>query len=127
MFYDGADRCVCKPWLGTPAWLASSPVKKLKVLKFGEITNRKDDMDKQSDLINYFVETMPNLEEVVLYYDTPFDSDLEIVSNEFQQLEKVASTKCKIQVISDNISFSTTVYSTQATSGLVFFKNRFPV
>ncbi|XP_056846936.1 F-box/LRR-repeat protein At3g59190-like [Raphanus sativus] len=126
-FVTGADRCVCKPWLGTPSWLSSSPVKKLKVLKFGEITNRKDDMDKQTDLINYFVETMPNLEEVVLYYDTPFDSDLEIVSNEFQQLEKVASTKCKIQVISDNISISTTVYSTQATSRLAFFKNRFPV
>lgn len=128
-FVTGADRCVCKPWLGTPSWLSSSPVKKLKVLKFGEITNYKDDMDKQSDLINYFVETMPNLEEVVLYYDTPFDSDLEIVSNGFQQLEKVASTKCKIQVVSDSISFTTTVHSSSSssTSGLVFFKNTFPV
>ncbi|KAG2324753.1 hypothetical protein Bca4012_039267 [Brassica carinata] len=127
-FVTGADRCVCKPWDGIPVWLSSSPVKKLKVLKFGEITNHKDDMDKQTDLINYFVETMPNLEEVVLYYDTPFDSDLEIVSNGFQQLEKVASTKCKIQVISDNISFSTTVHSSSSsTSGLVFSKNTFPV
>nr|VDD62300.1 unnamed protein product [Brassica oleracea] len=126
-FVKGADRCVCKPWLGTPSWLSSSPVKKLKVLKFGEITTYKDDMDKQSDLINHFVETMPNLEEVVLYYDTPFDSDLEVVSNGFQQLEKVASTRCKIQVVSDNISFSTTVHSTSATSGLVFFKNTFPI
>ncbi|CAN7128704.1 unnamed protein product [Brassica rapa subsp. narinosa] len=127
-FVTGADRCVCKPWLGTPSWLSSSPVKKLKVLKFGEITNYKDDMDKQSDLINYFVETMPNLEEVVLYYDTPFDSDLEIVSNGFQQLEKVVSTKCKIQVVSDSISFTTTVHSSSSssTSGLVFFKNTFP-
>nr|VDC99579.1 unnamed protein product [Brassica rapa] len=127
-FVTGADRCVCKPWLGTPSWLSSSPVKKLKVLKFGEITNYKDDMDKQSDLINHFVQTMPNLEEVVLYYDTPFDSDLEIVSNGFQQLEKVASTKCKIQVVSDNISFSTTVHSSSSssTSGLAFFKNTFP-
>lgn len=128
-FVTGADRCVCKPWLGTPSWLSSSPVKKLKVLKFGEITNYKDDMDKQSDLINHFVQTMPNLEEVVLYYDTPFDSDLEIVSNGFQQLEKVASTRCKIQVVSDNISFTATVHSSSSssTSGLVFFKNTFPV
>ncbi|KAH0918943.1 hypothetical protein HID58_026603 [Brassica napus] len=128
-FVTGADRCVCKPWLGTPSWLSSSPVKKLKVLKFGEITNYKDDMDKQLDLINHFVQTMPNLEEVVLYYDTPFDSDLEIVSNGFQQLEKVASTRCKIQVVSDSISFTTTVHSSSSssTSGLVFFKNTFPL
>ncbi|KAF8085191.1 hypothetical protein N665_0676s0005 [Sinapis alba] len=126
-FVTGADRCICKPWEGIPIWLSSSPVKKLKVLKFGEITNYKDDMDKQTDLINYFVESMPNLEQVVLYYDTPFDSDLEIVSNGFQMLEKVGSTKCKIQVVSDNISFSSTVYSSPATSGLVFFKNTFPV
>ncbi|XP_024012971.1 F-box/LRR-repeat protein At3g59210-like [Eutrema salsugineum] len=123
-----ADRCVCKPWYGTPSWLSSSPVKMLKVLKFGEITNYKDDMDKQMDLIKYFVETMPNLEQVILYYDTPIDFDLRIVSTQFQMLEKVASTKCKIQVISDNISFSTNVHSSSSTrSGLVFFKNTFPV
>lgn len=126
-FETGADRCVCKPWHGTPIWLSSSPVKILKVLKFGEITNYKDDMDKQTDLIRYFVETMPNLEQVILYYDTPLDGDLSIVSTGFQMLEKVASTKCKIQVISDDISFSSTVHSSSSTNGLVFFKNTFPV
>ncbi|KAG2260770.1 hypothetical protein Bca52824_080064 [Brassica carinata] len=124
---DDEDRCVCKPWEGTPIWLSSSPVKKLKVLKFGEISSNIDDMDKQMDLINYFVETMPNLEEVVLYCVTPFDGYVEIVSKGFQKLEKVASTKCKIRVISDEISFSSTVYSTSPRAGLVFFKNSFPV
>ncbi|CAH2063579.1 unnamed protein product [Thlaspi arvense] len=126
-FEPGADRCVCKPWYGTPLWLSSSPVKMLKVLKFGEITNYRNDMDKQTELIKHFVETMPNLEQVILYYDTPFDSDLSSVSTAFQMLEKVASTKCEIQVISDNISFSTTVHSSSSTSGLAFFKNTFPV
>ncbi|KAF2588124.1 hypothetical protein F2Q70_00041129 [Brassica cretica] len=126
--WDGdGDRCKCNPWEGTPIWLSSSPVKKLKVLRFGEICSHFSDMDKQMDLIKYFVETMPNLEEVMLYYDSPTDGDLEIVSRGFQKLEKVASTKCKIQVIFDEISFSSTVYSTSSTVGLVFFKNTFLV
>ncbi|WZZ82228.1 hypothetical protein YC2023_102800 [Brassica napus] len=63
----------------------------------------------------------------MLYYDSPTNGDLEIVSRGFQKLEKVASTKCKIQVIFDEISFSSTVYSTSSTVGLVFFKNTFLV
>ncbi|KAG7566481.1 FBD domain [Arabidopsis suecica] len=126
-FSDQGDTCQCKPWYGTPVWLSSSPVKILKVLKFGEITNYKDDMERQTDLIKHFLESMPNLEQVILYYDTPFDEDLKIVSTELQMLEKVASTKCKIQVISDNISYSSTVYSSSSTSGLNFFKDTFPV
>ncbi|CAH2063577.1 unnamed protein product [Thlaspi arvense] len=42
------------------------------------------------------------LEQVILHYDTPFDDDVSTVSTALQMLEKVASTKCKIQVISDN-------------------------
>ncbi|KAL1189742.1 F-box/LRR-repeat protein [Cardamine amara subsp. amara] len=126
-FSDQGDTCQCKPWYGTPVWLSSSPVKILKVLKFGEITNYKDDMDRQTDLIKHFLETMPNLEQVILYYDTTFDDDLKIVSTQLQMLKKVASTKCKIQVISDNISYSSTVHSSSSTSGLVFFNNTFPV
>ncbi|VVB06231.1 unnamed protein product [Arabis nemorensis] len=58
---------------------------------------------------------MPNLEQVMLYRDTPFDDDLSIQSTELQMLENVASPKCKIQVISDNISFSSTVHSYYTT------------
>jgi len=53
--------CVCKPWEGTPICLSSSPVKILKVLKFGEVCSYKDDMDRQTEVIKYFLETMPNL------------------------------------------------------------------
>ncbi|XP_010512152.1 PREDICTED: F-box/LRR-repeat protein At3g59190-like [Camelina sativa] len=126
-FGDQGDTCQCKPWYGTPLWLSSSPVKILKVLKFGEISNYKDDMERQTDLIKHFLEAMPNLEQVILYYDTPFDDDLKIVSTDLQMLKKVASTKCEIQVISDNISYSFTVHSSSSPSGLVFFKNTFPV
>lgn len=84
-------------------------------------------MERQTDLIEHFLESMPNLEQVILYYDTTFDDDLKIVSTQLQMLEKVASTKCKIQVISDNISYSFTVYSSSLTCGLNFFKDTFPV
>ncbi|ESQ44164.1 hypothetical protein EUTSA_v10005952mg [Eutrema salsugineum] len=114
--YNGC--CICKPWEGTPICISSSPVKMLE-----------DDFEKQTEMIKYFLETMPNLEQVILYYDTPFDVDLKIVSTQFQMLEKVASPKCNIQVISDNISFSTIVHSSSSrrSGGLVFFKNTFPV
>ncbi|KFK35153.1 hypothetical protein AALP_AA5G245400 [Arabis alpina] len=124
---ENGKRCVCKPWKGTPIGLSSSPVKTLKVFEFGEICSYNDDMDKQSEVIKYFLETMPNLEQVTLYWDTSFDDDLSIQLTEFQMLEKVASPKCKIQIISDNISYSTTVHSSPSSNGLVFFSNRFPV
>jgi len=126
-FEEDADMCMCKPWEATPICLSSSSVKILEVLKFGEVTSYKDDMDRQTEVIKFFLETMPNLEQVILYYDTPFDDDLSILSTELQMLEKVASPKCKIQVISDNISYSSTVHSSSSTSGLVFLNNTFPV
>lgn len=67
---DHEDSCVCKPWEGTPTCLSSCPVKMLKVLKFGEMFSNKDDIDRQLEVIKYFLETMPNLEHVILYYDT---------------------------------------------------------
>ncbi|CAA7016706.1 unnamed protein product [Microthlaspi erraticum] len=119
------DICMCKPWEGTPICLTSSPVKVLKVLKFGEITNFID-FEKQLLMIKYFLETMPNLEQVILYYDTPFDDDMSLVSTALYMLEKVASTKCKIQVVSDSTSY---VHSASAlfTTGLAFIKTTFPV
>ncbi|KAH0887789.1 hypothetical protein HID58_050218 [Brassica napus] len=35
-----------------------------------------DELKKQTDLITYLVETMPNLEQVVLYYNSPIDDYL---------------------------------------------------
>lgn len=72
------------------------------------------------DMIKYFVEAMPNLEEVVLYCDTRGEDDLKIVvSTAFQMLEKVASTKCNIRVVSDKTTLSSTVYSTSSTAGRI--------
>lgn len=102
-------------------------MKLLKVLKFGEISSYKDDMDRQTEMIKYLLKTMPKLEQMILYYDTPYDEDLIIVSGGLQLLERIASPKCKIKVISDNISFSSNVHSSLTTSGLVFLKNTFPV
>ncbi|EFH50756.1 hypothetical protein ARALYDRAFT_911049 [Arabidopsis lyrata subsp. lyrata] len=59
-------------------------------------------MDKHTEVIKYFLEIMLNLEQAILYDDTPFDDDLSIISTELQMHENVASPKCKIQVISDN-------------------------
>ncbi|KFK22644.1 hypothetical protein AALP_AAs42053U000100, partial [Arabis alpina] len=96
----------CKPWEVTRTCLSSSPVKMLKVLKFGEIYNLEegDVMDKQKEVIKYLLETMPNLEQVMIYYDTSIDDDPSILSTEIQKLEEVALSKCKIQVLPDNIS-----------------------
>ncbi|XP_033136024.1 F-box/LRR-repeat protein At3g59210 [Brassica rapa] len=109
------------PWEDTSAWLSSSPVKKLKVLKFEAVSCDIDDMDRQIYIIKHFVETMPNLEEVVLYYVTRGDDDdPRIVSTAFQMFEKLASTKCKIRVVSDKITLSSTIVcSTSATTGLL--------
>ena len=39
---------------------------------------------------------MPNLEQMILYYDTPYDDDVLAVSKQLQMLPRVASAKCKI-------------------------------
>lgn len=95
--------CVCLPWEGTPICLSSSPVKILKILKFGEVSVYSDDMDKQMEVIKYLLGTMPNLEQVILDYGR-IDGDVMEVSTQLQMLHQVASPKCKIQVISDNIT-----------------------
>ncbi|XP_010513719.2 PREDICTED: F-box/LRR-repeat protein At3g59190-like [Camelina sativa] len=119
--------CVGTPWEGTPTCFSSSPVKMLKVLKFGEMFSYEDDIERQLEVIKYFLETMPNLEEVILHYNTPYDEDVSMVSGVLQLLGNLASPKCKIQVISDNISFSSTLHSSSSTSGLFFLRNTFPV
>ncbi|KAL9840694.1 putative FBD domain-containing protein [Arabidopsis thaliana] len=63
-------------------------------------------MKKQIEQVKHFQETMPNLEQMILYYDTSYDDDVLDVSMQLQMLHRVASAKCKIQVISDNLSLS---------------------
>ncbi|KAJ0246660.1 F-box/LRR-repeat protein [Hirschfeldia incana] len=104
------DMCLCKSWEeeDIPTCLSSSPVKVLKILKFGEIFGYEDIVE-QIKQVQHFLETMPNLEQLVLYYDTSFDKDVNEVSAQLQSHPRVASPKCKISVISDNLCLSSTV------------------
>lgn len=121
---DGCgDMCLCKPGEeGVPSCLSSSPVKVLKILEIGKNGDFYDDIEIGQ--IKYFLETMPNLEQMILYYNTPFDEDVIEVSSQLERLvSKVASSKCIVQVISDNLSLS----STLSANGLLFFRSPFPV
>ncbi|EFH60079.1 predicted protein [Arabidopsis lyrata subsp. lyrata] len=72
----------------------------VKVWKFGEKSyNYNKDMKKQLEQVKHFLETMPNLEQMILYYDTPSDDDVLEVSKQLQMLTRVASAKCKIQAL----------------------------
>ncbi|XP_019096509.1 PREDICTED: putative F-box/LRR-repeat protein At5g41840 [Camelina sativa] len=94
------DGCLCKydnDWgvkMDVRTCLSSSPVKVLKILKFGKTfddddVDRADDDDDDQDAgscdevgdvaeeqiehVKHFLETMPDLEQVILYYNTPND------------------------------------------------------
>ncbi|XP_018490648.1 F-box/LRR-repeat protein At3g59250 [Raphanus sativus] len=104
------DKCLCNLWMAyISTCLSSSPVKVLKILKFGEIFGDDEDIVEQIKQVQHFLETMPNLEQLVLYYETSFDEDVNEVSAQLQWHPKVASPKCKITVISDNHCLSSTV------------------
>ncbi|CAL9242138.1 unnamed protein product [Arabidopsis halleri] len=85
------DGCLCKSSGESPTCLSSSPVKVLKILKFGEIC---DDKEMQMELVEHFLETMPKLEQMILYYDTPLDEDVIEVSKQLEMLPRVASANC---------------------------------
>ncbi|XP_024012967.1 putative F-box/FBD/LRR-repeat protein At3g59240 isoform X1 [Eutrema salsugineum] len=99
---DVVDGCLCKPSENIPSCLSSSPVKVVKILKFGDISFYCDDTEKQMKLVKYFLEIMPNLERMILCYNTRIDEDLK------SQLERLvsrgASLKCSVQLICDNLS-----------------------
>ncbi|KAL1208126.1 putative F-box/LRR-repeat protein [Cardamine amara subsp. amara] len=69
--------------------LSSSLVKVLKIFISDE------EIEKQIDKVKHFLETMPHLEQLVLYYDSSFDGDVK-VSSQLQMLTRVTSTKCKV-------------------------------
>ncbi|KAL9294374.1 putative F-box/LRR-repeat protein [Arabidopsis thaliana] len=91
---EDVDGCLCKSSRGIPSCLSSSPVQFLTIWKFGEICDDYDDMEKQIELVMYFLETMPNLEEMKLFYDTQIDED---VISKLQML--VTSSKCTVYII----------------------------
>ncbi|CAH8256561.1 unnamed protein product [Arabidopsis lyrata] len=108
------DMCLCKPWEEeedeeeeeeeVPTCLPLCPVKVLKILDFGEIYD--DEIEKKIDQVKHFLETMPYVEQLILHYNTPIDEDVIEVYQQLQRHPKVASSKCKLQLISDNLSLS---------------------
>ncbi|XP_010512155.1 PREDICTED: F-box/LRR-repeat protein At3g59210 [Camelina sativa] len=79
------DVCLCQGLENSPSCLSSSPVKLLKILKFGEINNG-DDMEKEIEQIEDFLEKMPNLELLIIYYNTSIENDLVEVSRKLQMV-----------------------------------------
>ncbi|CAA0392739.1 unnamed protein product [Arabidopsis thaliana] len=96
------------------ACLSSSPVKVIKILNFGELCGFCEFCDVEEDVagqikqVKQFLETMPDLEKVILYYNTPEDEDVMKVFKKLKKLPRVASAKCEVQIISDNINLSFT-------------------
>ncbi|ESQ44163.1 hypothetical protein EUTSA_v10005937mg [Eutrema salsugineum] len=98
------DVCVCQGLDSNPCSLSSSRVKFIKIMIFGETGD--DEMEMKQ--IKHFLAKMPNLEELTIYYNTSIEVDMVHLSSQLQMLPGVASLKCKIQVISDNLSLSIT-------------------
>ncbi|CAH2065256.1 unnamed protein product [Thlaspi arvense] len=88
-------------------FLSSSPVKMFKIfIRCRHICdNRKMDIVQ----IRHFLEKMPALEKLIVYYHTSLDTDAFNLFKRLQETPKVASPKCKIQVISRNLYLSSTL------------------
>ncbi|CAL9245801.1 unnamed protein product [Arabidopsis halleri] len=104
--------CCCKR-PKQPSCLSSSPVKVLKIFLFDD--NDEEDGSEMRQ-IKYFLEKMPRLEELIVYYNTSYDPAVLELSKKLQKIPKIASPKCKIQVISENLSLSSTVPSFLTTN-----------
>ncbi|XP_019101065.1 PREDICTED: putative F-box/FBD/LRR-repeat protein At3g59240 [Camelina sativa] len=94
---EDADGCLCKSSeVDIRSCLSSSPVKVLKMLNFGDVPFYSEEKEKWTAQVKYFLETMPNLEHLILCYHSLFDEDLK------SQLERLvprgASPKCRIQL-----------------------------
>ncbi|KAG7544181.1 F-box domain [Arabidopsis thaliana x Arabidopsis arenosa] len=123
---DDEDGCLCKcpdDCGGNVIrnGLLSSPVKVLKILKFGGICDDDEGVETQSEQVKHFLKTMPNLEQMILYYDTPNDQDVMKVCKKLQKLRRVASAKCNVKIISDNLSLSSTMSTKRG--GRRYFSN----
>ncbi|XP_010475394.1 PREDICTED: putative F-box/LRR-repeat protein At4g00320 [Camelina sativa] len=84
--------------------LSSSPVKVIKIFNFGEICYREEDIEDQIEQVMQFLRTMPELEQVILYYDSPEDEDLMKLYKDLHELPTVASANCEVRLIFPNLS-----------------------
>ncbi|EOA15493.1 hypothetical protein CARUB_v10004737mg [Capsella rubella] len=92
---DGCgDVCLCKPREEILSCLSASPVKVIKIRGFGGLSERTE---KQ---IKYFLETMPNLEKMIFYYNPPSFRNLSRVAGGLKRLfSEVTSSKCALRLI----------------------------
>ncbi|XP_010445738.1 PREDICTED: putative F-box/LRR-repeat protein At4g00320 [Camelina sativa] len=84
--------------------LSSSPVKVIKIFNFGEICYPEEDIKDQIKQVMQFLKTMPELEQMILYYDTPEDEDLMKLYKGLHELPTVASANCEVRLIFPNLS-----------------------
>lgn len=101
------NMCHCKP-LKNPCCLSSSTVKVLKIILSVHI----DDDGMEEEQIKHFLEKMPRLEQLVVYFDISYDPSVFELSKKLQSISTMASPKCNLQVISQNLSLSSTLPST---------------
>lgn len=97
------DECLCKSRdKDNLTCLSTSPVKVVKILiDDGQI-------EKHVEQVKHLLESMPNLEQLVLYYDSSFDQDLVQVSTQLQMLTRIASPKCMVQLVPSNLTARST-------------------
>lgn len=98
----------CKRLINVPSCLSSSPVKLLKIFMFGHMDGDRIESIGQ---IKYFLEKMARLEQLIVYFNTSSDHDVFQLSKKLQKIPKIASPKCKMQIISENVSLSSTLPS----------------
>ncbi|CAN6898827.1 unnamed protein product [Brassica oleracea] len=98
------NMCLCKP-LKNPSCLSSSAVKVLKIILSVHI----DDDGMEEEQIKHFLEKMPRLEQLVVYFNESYEPSVFELSKKLQSVPTIASPKCNLQVISQKLSLSSTL------------------
>lgn len=105
---DGCgNMCLCKP-PKNPSCLSTSAVKVLKIILSVNINDEGMEMEQ----ITHFLEKMPRLEQLIVYFDISYDPSVFDISKKLQSIPRIASPNCNIQVISPNLSLSSSLPST---------------
>lgn len=58
--------------------------------------------------INHFLEKITGLEQLIVYYTTSYEHAVFELSKRLEKIPRIDSSKCKIQVISENLSLLST-------------------
>uniref|UniRef100_A0A1J3IKV5 F-box/LRR-repeat protein n=1 Tax=Noccaea caerulescens TaxID=107243 RepID=A0A1J3IKV5_NOCCA len=101
--------CCCKR-PKHPSCLSSSPVKVLKI-----VVCENDEETMELEQVKHFLKKMPCLEQLIVYFKTSYDPSVFELSKKLQKIRKMASPKCKIHVISQNLSLASTLPSSLTT------------